>query len=337
MITAKSDSENQLKTSTMRFVLGMGVVLTLAKFVAYWLTHSNAILSDALESIINIIAAAFGLYSLSYASKPKDEDHPYGHGKMEFLAVGFEGGLIFFTGVGMIFKAIFSAFHPLPLQKLDIGLWITAITSVINLFLGRYLLVKGKQLDSSTLIADGKHLLADTWSAVMIITGLLLMIWTGLLWIDILLTIIMGGYILIVGYKLVKDSLSGLMDEADFVKLDEIVVVLNKSRQDHWIDIHNLRVVKYGSHIHIDAHLTLPWYEDLEKSHRSVKELEVIVNSHFGNKVEFFIHTDPCLPTSCSICAIGECPVRKEQFASKLHWDLPLLLKNKPHTIEVKR
>jgi cation diffusion facilitator family transporter len=298
------------------------------------MTHSNAILSDALESIINIVAAGFGWYSISYASQPKDDDHPYGHGKMEFLAVGFEGGLIFFTGVAMIFKAVFSAFHPIPLQRLDVGLWITAITSFLNLLMGRYLLSKGKQLDSSTLVADGKHLIADTWSAFMIIVGIILMMITGYHWIDVLMTIIMGFYILVIGYKLVKDSLAGLMDEADFAKLEEIAKVLNTSRREHWIDIHNLRVVKYGSHIHIDAHLTLPWYEDLEKSHQSVKEFEQIVNHHFGNKVEFFIHTDPCLPISCAICTVQDCKVRKSPFIKQLKWDLPLLLKNKPHSAE---
>jgi divalent metal cation (Fe/Co/Zn/Cd) transporter len=122
------------------------------------------------------------------------------------------------------------------------------------------------------------------------------------------------------------------MDEADFVKLEEIVSVFNQERKDRWIDIHNLRVVKYGAHIHVDAHLTLPWYEDLEKSHREVKELERIINGHFGNRVEFFIHTDPCLPISCTICTIKDCEVRTLPMVRKLDRNMKLLLKNQPHS-----
>ncbi|MFM7218399.1 MAG: cation diffusion facilitator family transporter, partial [Bacteroidota bacterium] len=230
----------------MRGVLVIGSVLTIGKFIAYWLTHSNAVLTDALESIINIIAAAFGLYSLSYAARPKDEDHPYGHGKMEYLAVGFEGGLVLFAGCGMLFKAVHSLFHPVPLERLEIGLYITAVAAAVNLLMGRYLLKKGRNLHSSALVADGKHLLSDTWSSFILLAGLGVIRLTGLGWIDTALTVVLGIYILVVGYRLVRDSLSALMDEADFGKLEEIVSVLNKERKQKWIDIHNLRVVRYG-------------------------------------------------------------------------------------------
>ena len=104
-------------------------------------------------------------------------------------------------------------------------------------------------------------------------------------------------------------------------------------RRPAWIDIHNLRVVKYGSSLHVDLHLTLPWYDNLQKSHEEVKELEILVNKQFENRVEFFIHTDPCLPTGCPICAVENCPVRQHDFKKKLEWDLPLIMKNKPHQI----
>lgn len=326
--------ENTQKIRIMRKILIVGSLLTFGKFFAYWITHSNAILTDAFESIINIVAAAFGLFSLVYAARPKDEDHPYGHGKMEYIAVGFEGSLIFFAGGGMIIKAIYSLYHPIELQRLDVGLWITVVAALSNGIMGAYLIRKGKALHSHTLVADGHHLLSDTWSSVGLLVGIFLMLQTGYAWIDAVLTCILGIYILIVGYRLVRDSLSGLMDEADFVKLEEISAVFNKERKDRWIDIHNLRVVKYGAHIHIDAHLTLPWYEDLEKSHREVKLLEKLVNDNFGNRVELFIHTDPCLPTSCSICTLQDCSERKFPFEQKMDWKLPLLLKNKPHSLD---
>lgn len=324
--------ENRKKIRIMRFVLTAGLIITAGKFFAYWATNSNAILTDAFESIINIIAAAFGLFSLVYAARPRDENHPYGHGKMEFIAVGFEGALILLAGGGMTVKAVYSIFHPQPLEQLDTGLIITSAAAGLNFLMGKVLVSKGKELHSSALVADGKHLLSDTWSSAALLAGLILIQWTGYNWIDTVLTILLGIYILVVGFRLVMNSMAGLMDEADFDKLNEIVEVINKERKDSWIDVHNLRVVKYGGNFHIDAHLTLPWYEDLNKTHQTVKEVETVVNAHFGNRVEFFIHTDPCLPTSCPICSIKNCPVRKHEFAGKLEWDLKILLQNKPHT-----
>ncbi len=315
----------------MRRVLVAGSVLTVFKFLAWYLTHSNAVLTDALESIINIIAAAFGLFTLIYASRPKDENHPYGHGKMEFFAVGFEGALICFAGIGMIYKAIISFSIPEEIQKLDVGLIIIAVAAIINYFMGKYMVKEGRKLHSSTLVADGQHLISDTISSIVLLIGLGIMLLTGFKIIDSILTITLGIYILFVGYRLLRNSMAGLMDETDFDKVLEIVEVLNEERKVNWIDIHNLRVVKYGSSLHIDLHLTLPWYENLQTSHDAVKALEIVVNKHFEGRVEFFIHSDPCLPTSCEICQIETCKFRKHPFKRKLEWDLPLLMKNDPH------
>ncbi len=331
MIIKRHQIEFKMKISIMRRVLIAGSMLTVFKFFAWYLTHSNAVLTDALESIINIIAAAFGLFTLMYAARPKDENHPYGHGKMEFFAVGFEGALISFAGVGMIYTAIQSFFNESEIQKLDTGLAITAGAALINYLMGRYMIKAGKKLHSSTLIADGQHLISDTVSSIVLIIGLGLILITGLKIIDSILTIALGVYILYVGYKLLRNSMAGLMDETDFDKVLEFVDVLNVERQPDWIDIHNLRVVKYGSSLHVDLHLTLPWYDNLQTSHAAVKNVEAVVNKHFENRVEFFIHTDPCLPTACEICNVENCALRKHPFKEKLKWDLPLLMKNKPH------
>ena len=334
MIIKRHQVEFRKKIRIMRRVLIAGAFLTAFKFLAYFLTHSNAVLTDALESIINIIAAAFGLFTLLYASRPKDENHPYGHGKMEFFAVGFEGALICFAGIGMIYKAIESFSTPVEIQKLDIGLIITAVAAIINYMMGRYMVNEGRKLHSSTLVADGQHLISDTVSSVVLLIGLGVILITGLKIIDPILTIALGIYILFVGYRLLRNSMAGLMDETDFDRVLELVDVLNTERKDTWIDVHNLRVVKYGSSMHVDLHLTLPWYENLQKSHDEVKSLESIVNKHFENRVEFFIHTDPCLPSGCEICCHKTCEFRKYPFKRKVQWDLPILMKNKPHRIE---
>ncbi|MCX6292608.1 MAG: cation diffusion facilitator family transporter [Bacteroidetes bacterium] len=324
--------EADYKIRTMYWVLGLGAILTAAKFVAWYLTHSNAILTDALESIINVVAAAFGLFSLIYSARPKDENHPYGHGKMEFLAVGFEGGLIFVAGGAVILKAIEALIHPQEITELSVGISITVSTGIINLLIGKFLIRKGKQLHSETLKADGHHLLADTYSSAGLLVGLILIYFTGLFWIDSVLAIILGLYIIVIGVKLLRSALAGLMDEADFIVADEIISVISKERKQRWIDMHNLRVVKYGSSLHIDAHLTLPWYDDLNSTHHEVKELEEIVNQHFKNRVEFFIHTDPCRALSCSICLLSDCNVRQHKFAKEIEWTTENLLKNEMHT-----
>lgn len=319
------------KIRIMRGVLVIGSLLTVGKFVGWFITHSDAVLTDALESIINVVAASIGLMSLTVAARPRDENHPYGHGKIEFVAVGFEGGAIFLAGTGMAMKAVYGFFHPQPLASIDVGLWITAVAAGVNGLLGWMLLRQGRDLHSQTLVADGRHLLSDTWSSVVLLAGLAAIRLTGLVWIDPLLAFGLGIYILVVGYRLLRDALAGLMDEADFYQIKQIIHVLNTKRRDRWIDIHNLRVVKYGSQLHIDAHLTLPWYDDLRKTHDAVKELEDIINEHFRNRVEFFIHTDPCLPESCPICLVNECPVRQAPFKNRLDWNLRILMKNQPH------
>lgn len=333
MMLKRQQLEFRKKIKVISQVLIIGLLLTGLKFFAYFLTKSNAILTDALESIINIVAAGFGLYTLLYASKPKDENHPYGHGKMEFFAVGFEGALVFLTGCGMIYKAIAAFNAPHQINQLSIGIYITAFTGIINFFMGRTIVRIGKQLHSSTLIADGQHLIADTVSSVVLLIGLFFIIITGENKIDAILTIALGIYILFVGYKLLRNSMAGLMDETDFDTVLEIVNVLNAERQPRWIDIHNLRVVKYGSSLHVDLHMTQPWYENLQNSHHDIKILESAVNKHFENRVEFFIHSDPCRPSSCQICTIKDCAVRKHVFLQKLVWDLPLVMKNKPHQL----
>jgi cation diffusion facilitator family transporter len=326
--------EANYKIKVMRWVLLAGALLTGAKFIAWYVTHSNAILTDALESIINVVAAAFGLFSLIYSARPKDENHPYGHGKMEFLAVGFEGGLIFFTGGAVIIKSVYALIHPHEIHQLNIGIFVTAGTGFITFLLGTYLVRKGKQLHSATLMADGHHLLADTYSSAGLLAGLAVIYFTGIYWIDSVLAIILGSYIIIIGFRLLRNAIAGLMDETDFVVVEEIISVLNESRKQKWIDIHNLRVVKYGSSLHVDAHLTLPWYDDLVKSHHEVKQMEEIINLHFKNRVEFFIHTDPCLPASCTVCLISDCKVRQAVFEKRVEWTSENLLKNKMHSFQ---
>lgn len=312
-------------------VLVVGLLLGALKFYAYLITHSNAILGDALESLVNIVASAFALVSVIYAARPRDTNHPYGHGKVEFLAAGFEGGLIVFAAISMIYKAVLSIMVPHEIESLGLGIVITAGAGFVNYLMGFFLVKKGKSFFSLTLEADGQHLISDAITSIAIVLGLTLIYFTKLYWLDSLLTILFGLYIVIVGYKLIRKAMAGLLDEADFETIDKIIVTLNQSRIAKWIDIHNLRLVKYGDTFHVDAHLTLPWYDNLQDAHEEVKQLETEVNKRFDVPVEFFIHMDPCVSNSCPICTIHDCKVRQKPFVKQLEWTQENLLANKKH------
>jgi len=324
---------NLFKIKTMRLMLIFSILIMGVKFVAYIITHSNAILTDALESIINVVAGSFALFSVYYAAQPKDENHPYGHGKIEYLAVGIEGGLIIIAGGAIFIKSIMGFFHPKAIESVDIGVFISIFAGVANYFMGTFLIKKGKSHNSSLMVADGKHLMTDTVSSIGLIIGLIIIYYTKIYWLDNLIAIFFGVYIFVTGYKLLKESVNNLLDEADYEQLNTVVEILNSNRREKWIDMHNLRVLKYGSHLHIDAHITLPWYDNLEASHAEVTAVENLITDKLEGEVEFFIHADPCLPLSCPICPIKDCSVRKGVFAKQLIWNLDNMLPDRKHRL----
>lgn len=309
----------------------MGLLLMAIKFVAYYLTDSKAILTDALESVVNVAAAAFAFYSIYLASQPKDRNHPYGHGKVEFFSSGLEGTLIILAGLLMIGPAIYSFFVPNEVSRLNEGIWLVATTMVINAAVGLYLINIGKKNDSIALQADGKHLMVDALSTVILITGLFLVKLTQKTYIDGILALILAAIIIYNGYRIVKKSISGLMDELDEKTFVQLLEILNKNREDRWIDVHNLRVQKYGPDIHVDCHLTLPYYLSLEEAHEEVSRFERMVQSNYPFDVEIFIHSDPCIPQCCHYCMIKNCSVRKEQFTGKKIWTEERILSNVKH------
>lgn len=302
-----------------------------AKFTAYFLTHSNTILTDALESIINVAAGMFALYSLYLSSKPKDQDHPYGHGKVEFLSAGFEGVLIIIAGVVIISKSVVAFFHPRELEHLDWGLVIVVASGIINYGLGFFLQKAGKDHGSLTLQADGEHLKSDAYSSLGILIGLVIIYFTGWNFLDNVVAIIFGLVIIYTGIRLSRKSVAGIMDEADAEAIESIAKVLEDNRQMEWIDVHNLRIIQYGSKLHVDCHVTLPWYYTLEEAHRQVDKIEEVVEGNHSAQTEFFIHTDPCIKEQCKVCQIADCPVRQESFKYKVEWTKETVLQNKRH------
>ncbi|HND94652.1 MAG TPA: cation diffusion facilitator family transporter [Chitinophagaceae bacterium] len=316
-----------------KWVAAISLLLLIVKFFAYYITHSVAILTDALESIANVAAGLIGLYSLYVAAKPRDFDHPYGHGKAEFLSAAVEGTLIVSAGAIILYKAIKNLLYPIPIHRVDFGIWLVAATAVVNFILGYYCLLIGKKNNSLALLASGKHLLSDTWSTLGIIVGLVLLHFTGYKWIDGVVAMLFGLLIIYTGYKILRRSIAGIMDEADIKLLSHLVTLLNHNRSVNWIDLHNLRVIKYGSVLHIDCHLTVPWFLNVNEAHNEVDALSALVRKEFGEAVELFVHTDGCLPFSCKICNKENCAERKYNFEKRIDWTLENISQNKKHEL----
>jgi cation diffusion facilitator family transporter len=316
-----------------KWVAAISLLLLAVKFIAYYLTHSVSILTDALESIVNVAAGFIGLYSLYIAAKPRDIDHPYGHGKAEFISAAIEGTLITSAGAIIIYKAIRSLITPVELQKLDYGIYLVAAAGVINYIVGFITESKGKKSKSLALVASGKHLKSDSYSTFGIIVGLILIYFTDLKWIDPAVAIIFGIIIIYTGYKILRKSIAGIMDEADIELLKKIVDLLNKNKKENWVDLHNLRVIKYGSILHIDCHLTVPWYLNVTEAHAEVEALSSLVRNEFGESVELFVHVDGCLPFSCKVCNKQNCNVRKHNFEKRIDWTLKNVLQDQKHRL----
>ena len=318
MATERSSKSNFVFQRQVAFI---GIGLFIAKLLAWHLTNSDAVFSDAMESIVNIVAGFLGLYSLYVAAKPRDTGHPYGHGKAEFVTSGIEGGLIIFAGIIIIVQAVDSLLHGNVPKKLDWGILIVGVTAGINYLLGYISYKKGIRENSLVLQSSGKHLQSDTFTTLGVVLSLVLVYFTKIYWIDAVVALLFGGYIIFIGYQIIRKSLSGIMDEADVRLLTKLSKLLNENRQRDWVDIHNVRIQQHGSELHIDAHLTLPWYYDLRTAHNEMEEVYKLIGKNSERSMEFNFHLDDCKPFSCEICELWECKVRQHSFKKKIEWN----------------
>lgn len=314
-------------------IAALSILLFIAKVIAWYLTGSVAILTDALESIVNVIAGLIGVYSLYVSAKPKDYDHPYGHGKVEFISAAIEGTLITVAGFVIIYEAVNNLLHPHTIKQLDYGIILVMATALINYIAGALCVKTGRKNNSLALIASGKHLQSDTWSTVGIGIGLVLILITKIFWLDSAVAILFSFIIIYTGYKIVRSSIAGIMDEADGELLKKLVQLLNSNRKENWIDLHNLRIIKYGATLHMDCHLTVPWYLNVHEAHNEIDSLSGLVKNEFGESVELFVHSDGCLDFSCSICTKQACTVRKKPFEKRPGWTIENISSNNKHTI----
>lgn len=314
-------------------ILVLAILLFLVKYVAYLLTHSVVVLTDALESIVNIIAGGVGLYSIWLAGLPRDRNHPYGHGKAEFLSAGSEGTMILLAGMVICYQAVFRYYTGSNVHEAQSGFWLTFATAALNGLAGWYCLQKGKKSQSLILQSSGIHLLSDTWTSGGVLLALGLVQWTGWANWDVIIAFCLGVFMVITGWRILRTSLAGIMDEADLKVLESLIQFCEAQRMSQWIDLHNLRIIKYGSILHMDCHMTLPWYYNLHEAHREMDRLTGLIRQEFGAEIEFFIHMDGCLPFSCAVCSLENCKERKETFKQKIPWTLDNVLRDEKHKI----
>ncbi len=330
----KQKNKNKDKIGFQKLIAVFGVILFIGKIIAWKLTNSDSVFSDAMESIVNVISAFMGLYSLHLAAKPKDEDHPYGHGKVEFVTSGIEGALIAIAGIMIIYEGINSLILGKILNKLDWGIAIIAVTAIVNYLLGYISIKKGEAENSLVLISSGKHLQSDTITTLGVVISLVVVYFTKFYWIDSVVALIFGGYIIFVGYKIVRKSLSGIMDEQDPDLLNQIIKVLEENRRTEWIDVHNMKIQQFGANLHIDAHITLPWYYSLRDAHNEMEKMIILLAKNIKRSVEFNFHMDDCKPISCGVCQIKDCPVREKEFVKRVKWTPENVTSVDKHTID---
>ena len=314
---AVDSREASAQRRAARLSLSGGVAVFGGKLLGYLLTGSSAVLSDALESSVNVAAAALLLYSVRVAARPADRDHPYGHGKVEFFSAGVEGTLIAVAAVLILVEAGRELLRGPELHRIDLGLLLVSAMAALNLALGGYLIRVGRRTRSIALVADGKHLLTDVVTSAGVVLGLSAVWLTGFAVLDPLVAIAVAVHILRTGYTLVREAVGGLMDEADEAVLSRIVDALERDRRPWWIDVHTLRAWRSGAAQHTDLHLAVPRYFDAERLHQIDDEVGASVSASAGVFADVIVHFDPCRPRHCGGCAVADCPVRAEPFRSR--------------------
>ncbi len=284
----------------------VSVVLLAIKFVAFYVTGSAVIFSDALESIVNVAASFFAAYSLFLAHQPADAKHPYGHGKIEFLSAGFEGGMILLAAFIITARAIQEMVKGPTVERVDLGLLLMAIAGLVNGAVGLYLIRAGRSRRSVTLVADGKHLLSDAVTSAGVIVALLLVKLTGNRWIDPIAAIVVALYIAALAIHLLRESAAGLMDQQDVSDEAMLRGVLDShlapdGKQPQICSYHKLRHRHSGRYHWVDFHIMVPASWDVKHGHEVASSIEYEIEKAIGEG-NATAHVEPCVDNSCAVC-----------------------------------
>ena len=317
-VPAESSASSGVRVRAASVSLLVSVLLLAVKYVAYVHTGSSAILSDALESIINVAAAIVAVISLRFASRPPDRGHPYGHGKIEYFSAAFEGGLITLAALVIVWFALQDLLRGARVTDLELGLALTIAAGIANAALGWFLLHMGRKHRSITLTADGHHVLADFKTSAGVVVGLALVKLTGLAWFDPLAALAVGVSLGVTGYGVVRAASGGLLDEEDDTLLERLCAALEAERSPGIIRIHRLRAIRSGRETHADAHVIVPEYWTVEEAHDAVVGFERRVFAQPTIDGDIVFHLDPCMQALCESCEMPDCPVRRQPFSSRV-------------------
>lgn len=277
----------------MRVSFAIGIVILFIKLYAYFITGSTAVLSDAAESIIHIFAVGFATYSMWLSMKPADSNHLYGHDKVSFLSAGFEGGLILLASIYIIYESIKKILYGMELESLDAGVFFVVLAVIINSILSVYLIKKGKQYKSIILEADGKHILTDCYTSIGAIIALVLVKLTGISLFDPVIAILTALNILWTGFRLIKKSIGGLMDQTDPELHNKIRDIIKAETERKGVSYHYLRHRSSGHKIFIEFHLLFSHDLTLRKAHDIASEIESRIKEALESDVEIFTHLEP--------------------------------------------
>ncbi|MCK6596952.1 MAG: cation diffusion facilitator family transporter, partial [Bdellovibrionaceae bacterium] len=293
-------SESQsAKLRAAKYSLVVSFIVICLKFFGYRVSGSTAIFSDALETLVNIITAATALWVINLVAKPKDQNHPYGHGKVEFFSAAFEGGLILFAAISIMIESYRSYSEGNKMTDLNLGILFVVLASLVNLAISLHLKKIGSKEKSETLLASSAHIMSDVVTTGGVVVGLFLVKLTGIFWLDPLLSFLIAFHLIFEGIKIVRRSISGLTDELDDETLNELSKSIQKNLQPGIINIHNLRTIRAGSFHHIDAHLIVPEFWNVAQSHKITHDFESNVVRDYPFDGEFAFHLDPCKKSYC--------------------------------------
>ncbi|HEX2909902.1 MAG TPA: cation diffusion facilitator family transporter [Chloroflexia bacterium] len=296
VVSTEAKPKPSAKNKVIYLSIGAAITTITLKFAAYFLTGSVGLLSDAMESMVNLVGASAALVALIIAARPADKTHHYGHTKIEYFSSGLEGGLILVAAVAIAWTAIGRLFEPEALESVGFGLAVSLAATVVNLVVARVLLRVGREEDSITLEADGKHLMTDVVTSIGVIIGVVLVTITGWLWLDPVIALLVAANIIFEGSKLVKRSIDGLIDRAlpqeeegeirDIIK-DEI-----GKAEEKQLTYHGLRTRKSGSLRFIDFHLLTPAEWSVRQAHEVAETIETKLEQQF-KELEITIHIEP--------------------------------------------
>jgi len=286
------------------------LVLTAVKIVAWRMTGSSVIFSDALEGVVNVVASFVALWAIHHAHRPADRTHPYGHGRFELLSAAFEGGMIFIASIVILWRAIESLLSgDIHLESLDAGIALLLLTIMANGAVGGWLLSMGRRGGSPALTADGKHLLSDALTTLVAIVSLGFVRMTGWAWVDPVAAIGLGAAIGVVGWRVVRRSLGDLVDEQDLRDAQRVEAILEshcgaEGREPAICSWHALRVRHVGREHWAEFHMQVPASMDVRRAHDAASSIEHEIETALGPG-NATAHIEPCRDAACPRCAGG--------------------------------